>query len=257
MAVFITHISEEAPVALALRYWIDRTLLGQWPVFVSSDKDSITPGDRWLEDIEDALNKAKVMVMLCSSTSVKKPWVNFEAGCAFIRKIPIIPVCHSGLDKGDLPVPLSLFEGLNIEDDNFAQELFHALGTHLKVYKLPPIDYEGMKSALSDALGKFARLSAQEEPPVEKEDTGVGQLEEIEIEILKILAKADEHRPSTIPPGLTADVLGVRFKISPTTMRYYLDRLKEQEYVTRYQGMHTRFGLAKRGRDFLVEKGLI
>lgn len=54
-----------------------------------------------------ALNLASVHVILCSPESVARPWIQFEAGAAQIRGIPIIPICHSGLTPAQLPVPLS------------------------------------------------------------------------------------------------------------------------------------------------------
>ena len=36
MKVFISHVSEEAPLALVLKEWIENSFLGQVDVFVSS-----------------------------------------------------------------------------------------------------------------------------------------------------------------------------------------------------------------------------
>jgi len=37
---------------------------------------------------------------------VEKPWVNFEAGAGWVRDIPVIPLCHSGIQPSNLPMPL-------------------------------------------------------------------------------------------------------------------------------------------------------
>src|SRR5450432_37671 len=42
--------------------------------------------------------------------SVKRPWINFEAGSGWIRDIPVIPLCHSGMAPSALPVPLNLLK---------------------------------------------------------------------------------------------------------------------------------------------------
>ena len=98
-AVFISHISEEALLAEELKDIVESTFLGQYSVFVSSDSESIRPGDNWLEKINSSIEDAKLMLILCSKMSVGRPWINFEAGCGWVKRIPIIPICHSGLTK--------------------------------------------------------------------------------------------------------------------------------------------------------------
>lgn len=46
-------------------------------------------------------------IVIASPTSVKRPWVNFEAGAGWIRDVPVIPLCHSGTTPASLPMPLS------------------------------------------------------------------------------------------------------------------------------------------------------
>ena len=38
-----------------------------------------------------------------------RPWVNIELGAAWIKRVPIIPLCHSGLTPSDLPWPFADF----------------------------------------------------------------------------------------------------------------------------------------------------
>ena len=77
MKIFISHISEEAPIALVLKNWIESSFIGQCDVFVSSDLDDIPAGSKWLKKIEQALDSAVVIVVLCSPLSLLKPWINF------------------------------------------------------------------------------------------------------------------------------------------------------------------------------------
>ena len=79
---------------------------------MSSDTDSISAGEEWLQSVAKALRECAVVVILCSPESVKRPWINFEAGAAWMRDIPLVPVCHLGLLPRDLPIPLSLRQGI-------------------------------------------------------------------------------------------------------------------------------------------------
>jgi len=45
---------------------------------------------------------------------VEKPWVNFEAEARWVRDIPVIPLCHSGIQQSNLPMPLNLLQAANL-----------------------------------------------------------------------------------------------------------------------------------------------
>src|SRR5688572_27223207 len=93
--IFISHISNEKEIAAAVKSQLDDDFLGLLDIFVSSDLESISAGKNWLDEVEDHLSKADILIILCSKNSIGRPWVNFEAGAVWLRKVPIIPVCHS------------------------------------------------------------------------------------------------------------------------------------------------------------------
>lgn len=109
--VFISHITSEKEVAIAFKELIEASFLGMIEVFVSSDEHSIGMGQRWLDSTTDALKTCSIEIVLCSPRSVQRPWINFEAGAGWIRGIPIIPLCHSGMEPSKLPIPLNLLQG--------------------------------------------------------------------------------------------------------------------------------------------------
>lgn len=84
--IFISHVHEEAEVALALKAYFEEQMgqpLGRKPeIFVSSDRWQMRSGN-WLERIRKELDSAQVVVLVLSKRSVKRPWVNFEAGAAW------------------------------------------------------------------------------------------------------------------------------------------------------------------------------
>jgi len=121
---FISHISEEATTAATLKKVLNKDFLRMLEVFVSSDGESIAAGDAWLESIEEALQKSSLMLVLCSPVSIRRPWINFEAGAAWMRKVPIVPLCHGGLKPGDLQAPLSFREGVLLSDERGLQRLY-------------------------------------------------------------------------------------------------------------------------------------
>ncbi len=108
--VFISHIFEEKDIAFLVKDFIEEAFLGMIDVFISSDKDSISLGQKWLNSITDSLKNCSIEIILCSPESIKRPWINFEAGAGWIRDIPVIPLCHSGIEPSNLPLPLNLLQ---------------------------------------------------------------------------------------------------------------------------------------------------
>lgn len=105
--IFISHITSEKEIALALKELVNKAFIGMAEVFVSSDPDSIAMGGKWLEEITHALKGSAVELVLASPNSIKRPWINFEAGAGWVRDIPVVPICHSGMTYKTLPSPLS------------------------------------------------------------------------------------------------------------------------------------------------------
>ena len=68
--VFISHISSETDIAQALKAHLGRHFLGLLDIFVSSDRQTIQAGSKWLEEVDKALKSADLQIVLCSGESV-------------------------------------------------------------------------------------------------------------------------------------------------------------------------------------------
>lgn len=129
--VFISHITEERHLADLIKTQISKDFLGMLDVFVSSDQLSITVGSKWLTEIDDALKSAQIELILCSYDSVRRPWVNFEAGAGWVKGIPVIPVCHTGIRPVDLPIPLNMLQGIAANEQLGWQNVYQLLASKL------------------------------------------------------------------------------------------------------------------------------
>ncbi|HET8865502.1 MAG TPA: toll/interleukin-1 receptor domain-containing protein [Gracilimonas sp.] len=164
MTVFISHITEEAKTADVLKNWLESTFLGSINVFVSSAPDDIGLGDKWLEKIDGALSDAKCLIVICSMKSINRPWINFETGAAWIKKIPIIPICHTGITKENLPIPLAYFQATEVYDDEFSKRLIQSLIEHLGFSKLPNISFDEFNNEILESVGeKIEIISSDDE----------------------------------------------------------------------------------------------
>ena len=117
--IFISHITEEKEIANSVKEFLERRFLKTINVFASSHEESLKLGDDWMGTIKKSMKDCKLIIILCSPLSITRPWINFEAGAGWIRDLPVIPLCHSGLTPGKLPVPINSFQGgvLNKESD--------------------------------------------------------------------------------------------------------------------------------------------
>jgi hypothetical protein len=121
--VFISHIHSDATVAAWLKEKTSDLLLDGIEFFVSSDRQSIAGGDRWLSKIEEALGRAAIVLVLCSRDSVLRPWINFEAGGAWMAGKRVIPVCYGELRPDALPEPLRTLQAYSIHDPKDLSDL--------------------------------------------------------------------------------------------------------------------------------------
>jgi len=131
--VFISFVHEEIEWAECVQNFISLMFDSSAAPFMSSDKFQVYAGEKWLDRIMDELKEAKVVLLMLSENSVKRPWVNFEAGAAWTRNIVTIPICFGGLQKDNLPKPYSSLQAIDLQswDDHeyLARSVAHHLGS--------------------------------------------------------------------------------------------------------------------------------
>jgi hypothetical protein len=127
--IFISYVHEDEEVARMLQ-WLIFDCTGISP-FLSNDRWHVMAGEVWLNKITAALEEADVVVLMLSQRSVGRPWVNFEAGAAWLAKKPIIPCCYGNLSKDHLPHPYSAIQAVNLRKE--PAYLLQSLCHHLKV----------------------------------------------------------------------------------------------------------------------------
>lgn len=192
--IFISHIARETELAQCLKKFLINDFLGLLDVFVSSDGKTIQVGEQWLEKLSTALKKAKFELVLCSKESVRRPWVNFEAGAGWVRGIRVMPVCHSGMTPSNLPVPLNMLQAVEAGRADGLRHLYEAIAGLLGL-QTPKANFQAM---------------AQEIELVEKKYRQSGQ--DLDwIEHPKVLCAASEQYATAMNFDLDVAVLKERF----------------------------------------------
>ncbi|MDV7787785.1 toll/interleukin-1 receptor domain-containing protein, partial [Enterococcus gallinarum] len=153
--LFISHITEEKDLAKILKDDIERRFMGAIEVFVSSDGKSIAAGSEWFDTIKQGLNNSDLMLVLCSTNSVTRPWIPFELGAAWMKGINPIPICHTDMLPEQLPSPISMLQGINLSDNERFKDLVDILHerTGLKIPEESLYDFK----ALNEAVCRFER----------------------------------------------------------------------------------------------------
>jgi hypothetical protein len=178
--VFLSHAADDAALAHHLANVL-RQAAAQPQVFVASRAGDIPPGADWLDVIEAELRQADTYVLLLTPRSVRRLWLWYESGAAWMSERAFIPLTAAGLRKGDVPYPLGARQALSLDDPADVQQLANQLGmtipdpasfctTILELSKaLPPVaqsrliglEFEERFFAWAGPL-----LALQEEPPV-------------------------------------------------------------------------------------------
>ena len=244
--IFISHINEEADLALLLKNWIEESLAGRLSVFVSADDKDIIPGDEWFTKISEALNSSKVIILLCSKTSISRPWISFEAGWGWAKNIPVIPVCHSGIVPSTLPRPFEKRQGVDLQAADGFERLLLGIGRHNGISKLPRLDLVSFSKELEDVLGEKKSL-----PSVIQEQEKL--LIEYEIERNKILSVLEKSERSLID-SMIESMSGVNRSLT----KVLLNRLDKEGLVWTGHMMNgpNTYGITDEGREQLLKNGL-
>jgi hypothetical protein len=145
--VFISFATDDQQVAEAVKYEIERRLSLQGQVFMSSDPTQLVAGEDWFARIKREIVSSEVVLLMLSRRGVRRPWVNFEAGAAWLSEKHLIPICYGKMTIESLPKPYSSLHALSLPSQK--DFLVKSVAKHLG---LPP-----PPSSLFAALGKVSR----------------------------------------------------------------------------------------------------
>lgn len=255
MKIFLSHVSLEGPLAITLKEWIENSFAGQFEIFVSSDINDLPAGNQWLNSLEKALTDAKMLIVLCSPYSVTRPWVNFETGGAWVKQIPIIPICHSGQQKNALPAPLSFFQGLEVDSPTFVSDLLHSLSKQLGLKRSPPIDKRRMIEEIQIALGKITipatKDNSRKSVPRPRPHSTKAHTRK-NASLLKKIATSNKESCTC---QKLAKSLHIRQADLDVHLRYLIDRQLIKKNAKK--GTDCWYETTARGRRHLVQHGLI
>ncbi|MBK8254992.1 MAG: toll/interleukin-1 receptor domain-containing protein [Polyangiaceae bacterium] len=162
--VFFSHSPRDKDRLTRLKQMFVAKTGGTIDVFLSSDGQSIPLGRNWVHKVQEALERATLMIVFLSPASLDSRWVYFEAGFVYAKGVRVIPVGIFGVDLTQLPPPISLLQGFNITSpdglDNLIAVSNEEFGhQHAQVFSLDEYN-EFFRTESGARTGALARHSA-------------------------------------------------------------------------------------------------
>ncbi len=254
MKVFICWAGELShKVALILRDWLPSVLQDVDPWVSSED---IEKGAQWTLALGKELRTTPMGIVCLVPGNLTEPWLNFEAG-AMSRSIDAARVAPFlvGVDRGDVLGPLAQFQSTIFEKED-VRKLVHSINRASE----RPIPLELVNKTfdlcwphLARRIEELqARRTAAKGPSETPPAAGVEPSGNKEVEILVLLAKNPDARP-------TANQIAGAIGEHPTKTKYHIDRLKGRRLIHDMLtvGGPATYYLTERGRAYVVERNLI
>jgi hypothetical protein len=259
--VLLSHTYDESQVASVLRQWIESSL--DRDVQVSGESGEIRLDDARLAEVDGALSEAEIALLLCSHASIGRPWINFEAACAWFKGVPLIAVCHCGCSPAELPPPLGSLEAFDLTDAASCQSLMETLAEYVQRKRVPRIDGDLMVAELKAALNpgdapEPVRTRPKKAPksapaPAPAPAVSKAKPKSIEVRLLAMIKRLPDYT-------CTATSLAVELGEQERRIRLSLDKLVSNQLLAQKASTHptdpeTRYALMDRGRDYLAKHG--
>ncbi len=145
--IFISHAAVDSEIAISLKESISG-VFSNVEIFVSSDPESLTAGDPWVQKILDALESASLIIAIVTERGLSRKWVWFESGRAWFSGIKLFPCCLGKVRKSKLEPPFSLIQALNIDMPGDLRILFDQL-SQILAQAISELDFNELSQELT------------------------------------------------------------------------------------------------------------
>ncbi len=150
--IFISHAAEDAVLAEIVKTQIDNVFEKKVNVFVSSIPGTISPGSDWLGKIIGNLTENNAFIVLVSPYSEKRPFVWFEIGFSWLRRLnkncEIYAICAPPIDPGNLPEPLCRLQATSLASEKQTKAFFDKLTKQFKLGNLDALEFAKIRDSL-------------------------------------------------------------------------------------------------------------
>ena len=171
--IFISHTDQDSAHAKWLEEKLQNAYKGTAKIFLS--KTHVDSKNRAIAPVKTAAAESSVFIALLSPASIASHWVTFEAGAAWLKDAPYVPICFGGVAYDDLPDPLKLDVQYRIAlDEESVSLLFETVNKALRLSAIPPVhtiadyfarirpdDYDGIEKTPSALIRELDTLKKE------------------------------------------------------------------------------------------------
>jgi hypothetical protein len=201
--IFISFSENEKDIALRFQLFLKMAFGEGCKIFVSSDKESMAPGD-WFNHVVSNLKNAQTLIILTSRISNQKEWINYETGVAegvakhhdnrgFAKNI--LPIVIGGLPKKKVSGPLQHYQISDIHDAGDINWLINQVTRLIG----KPRKSADINQLIKDVKDIEKRVFKRRSPPSKR--SKASQDEELEWKILAELTEASKEGLVLNPPN--------------------------------------------------------
>ena len=162
--LFLSHAAVDKDLAQFLEQAL-KAAIPEVAVFRTTRLDSIPAGKAWLEVIHQRLRTADLILVLLTPSSVRRPWISFETGAAWMRDVVLVPGV-AGMAKTEVPEPLRSLQLRSLDDVEEAAEAVRELGGTLKdpdtfAAAVNALSQQGVRTALEDEGWEYIEFNGK------------------------------------------------------------------------------------------------
>jgi hypothetical protein len=192
--IFISYTASDEEIATKFGECLSEAFLGQFDFFVSAV--DIDAGSEWRKVVHEKLQECVLLIVIATSRSAHRAWINYEVGAASVQDKTVIAVVSPDYSHQQLPSTYDTRQAVNASNSNDLTKLLRALNNHLPGRKVPRYDF-------SEFIAFFANF--------EKRAKQRNELIEIIDESGRVQARLPEWLKQT---GKTAILCGTHFQKS-------------------------------------------
>ena len=116
---------------------------------------------------------------------------------------------------------MNLFQALEVESEEFVDNLLGSLAIHSGIRKIPKIDQSSMRKELEEAIGNISQISEGSIQPAEEV---INSLPSECAAVMGVFSEVGEGLVSAVDIASTLE-------ITETAATYYLDELEKMEFL--------------------------
>ena len=134
--------------------------------------------------VQKNARQCKVFISLLSPASINAPWVSFEAGAAWVRKVPCVAIYFGGISMSEVPSPVKQFQVRKAFDEKDISYAFTVVNGALNISTQLPIgeiaDYflKINRSDYPDSEVKTQKNNTHAEAEIARKDSEISELKE-------------------------------------------------------------------------------